>query len=194
MKKVEAEFVKSVTRIDELPKQRLKEIAFAGRSNVGKSSLINSLLQKKNLAKTSSTPGKTRQLNYFRINRQFYFVDLPGYGYAKVSSQERQKWKQLIEQYFRESKDLKGVVSLVDCRIGATELDLQLLEWLKSLNIPAIVVATKSDKLSRSAMLQQIRKLTEQLQYYTQNEIIPYSSVTGMGKKELWKAILTLLE
>ncbi len=194
MKITSVEFVRSVENLNEIPKDNLNEIAFAGRSNVGKSSLINCLLNRKKLAKTSSTPGKTRQLNYFRINRAFYFVDLPGYGFARVSKRERVHWRELVEGYIQRSPNLKGVVSIVDCRVGLTELDLQLLEWLKSLNIPLVVVATKSDKLSNNALTTQVSKISKQLSSHFLRNIYPFSAVSGMGKKEVWREILTLLE
>lgn len=193
MKIKSVEFVKSVNHVDQIPRDNLKEIAFAGRSNVGKSSLINCLLNRKKIAKISSTPGKTRQLNYFRINDLLYFVDLPGYGFARVSQQERLHWQNLIESFLTQSTNLMAVVSIIDSRIGATELDLELLGWLASLNRHILVVATKTDKLSRSVMTRQLKKLSNQLAAYT-NEIIPFSAVKGTGKKILWSKILNLLE
>lgn len=194
MKISSVEFVKSVASIDQIPKDGLKEVAFAGRSNVGKSSLINCLLNRKKLAKTSSTPGKTRYLNYFRINDRFYFVDLPGYGFAKVSRSERQQWRNLIEAFLNENDNLKGVISIIDSRVGATDLDLQLLDWLKSLEVPVQVVATKADKLSKSAMAKQAGSLNRQLRDYTRGEIVPFSATKGTGKRELMAHILSLLE
>ncbi len=194
MKITSVEFVKSVENIDHIPKDNLKEIAFAGRSNVGKSSLINCLLNRKNIARISSTPGKTRQLNYFKINQKIYFVDLPGYGFEKAPKTERVQWRRLIENFLTQSPNLKGVVSIIDSRIGPTKLDLQLLEWLKNLDIPIILVATKSDKLSKSALLNQLRKYSNQLTEHKLKEIFPFSSIKGAGKKELWREITTLME
>lgn len=194
MKITSVEFVKSVNNVEQIPKDGLNEIAFAGRSNVGKSSLINCLLNRKRLAKTSSTPGKTRQLNYFRINNNFYFVDLPGYGFAKVSKAEQSQWQRLLEGYLRSNPRLRGVISIIDSRIGPTELDKQLLEWLKSLGIHTLVVATKSDKLSKGALKNQIKKFYQEIESYIKTSIFSFSAVTGMGKKELWREILTLLE
>lgn len=193
MKIKSVEFVKSVVNVEQISRDNLKEIAFAGRSNVGKSSLINCLLNRKKVAKISSTPGKTRQLNYFRINRSFYFVDLPGYGFAKVSQAERLHWQKLIEGFLTRSANLMAVVSIIDSRIGATQLDLQLLEWLASLNRPILVVATKVDKLSKSVVIRQTEKLSKQLAAYT-NEIIPFSAVKGTGKRILWNKILNFME
>jgi len=194
MKITSVEFVKSVANISQLPKDGLNEIAFAGRSNVGKSSLINCLLNRKKMAKISSTPGKTRQLNYFKINEKFYFVDLPGYGFAKVSMNERLQWQNLIEDFFKKSTKLRGVVSLIDGRIGPTALDFQLLEWLHSLEIRVQVVATKIDKLSKSAASQSLRKYSEALKSFLSDEIIPFSSVTKVGRKELQTKIFNILE
>ncbi len=194
MKITSVEFVKSVVSVDHIPKERLNEVAFAGRSNVGKSSLINCLLNRKKMAKTSSTPGKTRQLNYFRVNHRYYFVDLPGYGFAKVPQQERLRWQELIEGYLTRSKYLKGVISIIDCRIGATPLDLQLLEWLHSLDRTVIVVATKADKLSKSALKSNIQKLEAELKPFLNDRIVPFSAVSGAGKRELSRDILNLVE
>jgi len=190
MKVTSVEFVKSVVSLHDRPGQRLKEVAFAGRSNVGKSSLVNCLLNRKKMAKTSSTPGKTRQLNYFRINHIFYFVDLPGYGYAKVSVVERKRWQVLIEQYITDNQSLCGVISIIDGRIGPTKLDIQLLQWLNQEDVKSVVIATKVDKLSRSAMKRQVDKYTEELN----NIVLPFSAVTGNGKKEVWREIENLME
>jgi GTP-binding protein len=194
MKITSVEFIKSVENLNEIPKDNLKEIAFAGRSNVGKSSLINCLLNRKKLAKTSSTPGKTRHLNYFKINNNFYFVDLPGYGFAKASKKEKAHWQTLVEGYIKDSTNLTGVISIVDIRVGLTELDLQLLDWLRSLHVPLVLVATKSDKLSRNAVTNQIAKMSEQLGGRVINNIYPFSAASGSGKKEVWREILNLLE
>ncbi|MFQ6113285.1 MAG: ribosome biogenesis GTP-binding protein YihA/YsxC [bacterium] len=194
MKITSVEFIKSVDNINEILRDNLKEIAFAGRSNVGKSSVINCLLNRKKLAKISSTPGKTRQLNYFRINKAFYFVDLPGYGFAKVSKKEKAHWQTIIEAYLKGSTHLKGVISIIDSRVGLTALDLQLLEWLKSLRLPVVLVATKSDKLSNNALTNQISKISEQLGDNFAGSIYPFSAVSGSGKKEVWREILNLLE
>jgi len=191
MKISSVEFVKSVAHIEQIPKDNLAEVAFAGRSNVGKSSLINCLLNRKKLAKTSSTPGKTRQLNYFRINDRFYFVDLPGYGFAKVSRSERVQWQALIEDFITSSRNLKAVVLITDSRIGPTQLDVQLIEWLHSVAVPLILIATKSDKLSRAALARQIAHYARTLGTYKIENIIPFSSVNGTGKKSLSSLIFS---
>jgi GTP-binding protein len=194
MKITSAEFVKSVTDVQQIPKERLNEIAISGRSNVGKSSLINCLLNRKKLVKISATPGKTRQLNYFRINGKFFLVDLPGYGFAKVSKSETEQWRRLIESYIESSQRLRGVVALIDSRIGPTPLDVQLVEWLVALRVPTVVVATKADKLSKGKLAAQIRSYADQLEPYYTEAIIPFSIISGMGKFELWKEITRLLE
>ncbi len=186
--------IKSVESFEHLPKDNLKEIAFAGRSNVGKSSLINCLLNRKKIARTSSIPGKTRQLNDFKINQKLYYLDFPCYGFAKAPKTERVQWRRLIENFLTQSPNLKGVVSIIDSRIGPTKLDLQLLEWLKNLNILIILVATKSDKLSKSALLNQVRRYSNQLNDFKLMQIIPFSVINGAGKKEVWREITTLLE
>ncbi|RMF64431.1 MAG: YihA family ribosome biogenesis GTP-binding protein [Calditrichaeota bacterium] len=193
MKITSVEFIKSVVDLSQIPREPLPEIAFAGRSNVGKSSLINCLLNRRKLAKISGTPGKTRHLNYFKINRNFYFVDLPGYGYARVSRQEQRRWRELIEAYLQASTRVAAVVSIIDSRIGPTPLDLQLHEWLDDLRLAKIVVATKADKLSRGALGRQLAALTKQMKTLD-GAIIPFSSVTGTGKKELWSEIAKMLE
>lgn len=193
MKITSIEYVKSVSKLEQIPNDGLKEIAFAGRSNVGKSSLINCLLNRKKLAKTSSTPGKTQQLNYFRINNKFYFVDLPGYGYAKVAKTEKNQWRNLVESYIKSNPRLGGVISIIDSRIGPTELDKQLLEWLNRLHINTVVVATKSDKLSKNTLKHQIEKYNKEMTGYTKRPIFSFSSLTRIGKKELWREILNLL-
>ncbi|HEX9652963.1 MAG TPA: ribosome biogenesis GTP-binding protein YihA/YsxC [bacterium] len=194
MKITSVEFVKSVVNIKELPTENLQEIAISGRSNVGKSSLINCLLNRKKLAKTSSTPGKTRQLNYFRINNQFFLVDLPGYGFAKVAKSEMQQWRNLIEGFIEQSKNLKGVVALIDSRIGPTLLDIQLIEWLSSLKIPTVLVATKADKLSKGRVKIQVADYAKQIRPYYNKAIIPFSVINGMGKTELWREMILLME
>jgi len=193
MKILSAKFIKSVAGISQLPLDKFPEIAFAGRSNVGKSSLINCLIQRKNLAKTSSSPGKTRLINYYSINDRLYFVDLPGYGYAKVSKDERKKWKRLIESFLTASKDLVGIIQIFDSRIGLTELDIEMLTWIKHLQKPAIIVATKIDKLPKSKANHILNQYRLALKEFGDFEMIPFSAVTKHGAKEIWKAILSLI-
>lgn len=194
MSKLHAEFIGSFSHITQIPKLRLPEIAFAGRSNVGKSSLINCLLGRKNMAKTSSTPGKTRQLNYISINSRFYFVDLPGYGFAKVSKSERDRWARLIEQYFSDNTYLRKVIGIIDIRHGPTESDQELINWLVSLKIPLLLVATKSDKLKRNELAKAERRIATTIGALPVDGPIIFSSTKGTGKKELWRAINRVLE
>ena len=195
MKISSIEFLKSVAHPDQLPKTGLPEIAFAGRSNVGKSSLLNSLLNRKRLAHVSATPGKTRLLNFFTINNSFYFVDLPGYGFAKASFQERNAWKKLVEGYFARSSSLKGFVLLIDIRHNISPLDLELLEWISIEKMSVTIVGTKADKLSRNKLRDSLLANEKFLRENDigKSEIIAYSSVTGLGKSELWKRILDIL-
>jgi GTP-binding protein len=190
MKITSVEFVKSVADAQNIPQDNLSQIAFAGRSNVGKSSLINCLLNRKRIAKTSSTPGKTRLLNFFKINGILYFVDLPGYGYAKAPKNEIKQWQTLIESFFLHSKKLVKVISLIDSRIGPTALDRQLFDWVNNQSIPLVIVATKADKQSKSVLLNNIKKFSRQISTDLGHKIIPFSVRTGTGKQELWKEIL----
>lgn len=189
MRITDAIFLRSVADTKQLPRDGLPQIAFSGRSNVGKSSLINALLNRRKLAKTSSTPGKTRLLNFYLINKAFYFVDLPGYGFAKVSQTEREQWRSLIEGYLKNNSALAGVVALIDSRIGATELDVQLLEWLSALKLPAIVAATKADKLSHQQQIVQRKVIESQLANLSMQEVLLFSANSGLGKTELWSCI-----
>jgi len=188
------EFVTSVGRIDQLPKNGFPEIAFAGRSNVGKSSLLNTLFARKKMALVSSTPGKTRTLNFFNVNNKYHFVDLPGYGFAKVSKTESRKWRQLIEGYMQSSPSLRGIVVLVDMRHAISPLDLDLLDWLQANSISLIVVGTKSDKLSGNKLAVQEKALNKSLSEITSVKAIPFSSVNAKGKTELLKQIHALLD
>lgn len=193
MKIQSAEFLTSVAHISQLPRRGYPEIAFAGRSNVGKSSLINCLLNRKKLAKTSSTPGKTRLLNFYHINMNVYFVDLPGYGFAKVAKNERQKWKTLVESYFMTSRFLKCVIIIIDSRHDLSPLDRNMIEWVTHLEIPKIIVATKADKLSSSQLQKNLTQKLKQIESFGVSEIIPFSAVTRNGKKTLWQALDQIL-
>ncbi|HYJ92083.1 MAG TPA: ribosome biogenesis GTP-binding protein YihA/YsxC [Pyrinomonadaceae bacterium] len=186
MKVISAEFIKSAFRREHWVGDGLPEIAFLGRSNVGKSSLINSLLGRKGLARTSNTPGRTQSINFFLINESFYFVDLPGYGYAKVPKQMREGWGQMAEEYLSKRQQVALCIQLIDARHGPTELDRQLNEWLVFHEKPFIVIATKSDKLSSN----QLRKSLVQIEIELRgSRIIPYSSKTGNGRNVSWEAI-----
>ncbi|BDQ04398.1 ribosome biogenesis GTP-binding protein YihA/YsxC [Ignavibacterium sp.] len=182
----EQKFVKSVYSIDDLPKLRLPEIVLCGRSNVGKSSFINSLFNRKDLAKISSTPGKTRSINYYDIDNKFYIVDLPGYGYAKVSLSERKKWAKLIEEFFTKSGYINLVIHIIDSRHKPTELDIQLNTLMKQLNLTYIFLLNKSDKLKQSEFKIALKNIAELFPeaIYNENTFF-YSSVKGTGKKEI---------
>lgn len=193
MKINQAEFVKSVARLDQLPKDGLPQIAFAGRSNVGKSSLLNKLFNRKNLALVSASPGKTRLLNFYRVNNSCYFVDLPGYGFAKVSKAQQESWRRLIEAYLSRSRDLRGVVVLTDIRLEVQQSDRQMLEWLRSLGTPFVVVGTKADKLSRMQLQRRIKENLEALADLNVSEILPFSALTGEGRAELLAVIGRLI-
>jgi GTP-binding protein len=179
-----AAYVRSVLDLKDLPRDGLPEVAFAGRSNVGKSSALNRLVNVKNLAKTSSTPGKTRLINFFLINENLYFVDLPGYGYAKAPQAMRKSWGKLVEDYLKERGNLKGTVLLVDSRRGPLEPDLELLQWLQHYGKPKLTVLTKIDKLSRSGLSDSIRNTCDILKSEP-DSLICFSAKTGAGKDRI---------
>jgi GTP-binding protein len=191
LKIIQAEFVAGATAPAQFPRESLPEVAFAGRSNVGKSTLINGLLKRRGLARTSSTPGRTQQINFFRINQKFLFVDLPGYGYARVSQAVKDSWMDLIRSYLKQRERLVQVILIVDTRIGPTPLDLQLLEWLQFNRLPFIVVSTKADKLSKGELHKSIRH-AESLSQGAR--VVPYSAVNNLGHEQLWSILIPLLE
>ncbi len=168
----------------------MPEIAFAGRSNVGKSSLINSLLNRKNLARTSSSPGKTVTINFYNINEEFYLVDLPGYGYAKASVELRAKWGKMIEKYLRTRETLRAVILLIDIRHAPTKDDVMMYDWIVSNDLSPVIVATKLDKIKRSQLDKQIKLIRETLGASKDVKILPHSAITKAGREE----ILTLIE
>ena len=174
------------------PVSELPEIAFSGRSNVGKSSLLNNLVRRKALARVSATPGKTREINFFRVNDAFHLVDLPGYGYARVSKTARQAWRPLIEGYLQTSMQLRGVVQLVDARHAPSPDDLRMMDFLASLGVPTIVVATKVDKLGRAERGPTLANLAAQLGI-EDDQLIPFSTRTGEGRDDLAQAVVSLL-
>jgi GTP-binding protein len=174
------------------PESTLPEVAFAGRSNVGKSSLINRLVNRKKLARVSNTPGRTREINFFRVNDDFVLVDLPGYGYARISKETRATWRPLIEGYLRGSAHLRGIVQLLDARHDPTGDDLQMLEFLAHLEVPTIIVATKTDKLPRARVADRVRELA-QAAGVSDEQVIAFSATTGAGRLELAEAIVGLV-
>ncbi len=184
-----AEFVTSAVKPADYPAGELPEVALAGRSNVGKSSLLNKLTGRRSLARSSNTPGRTRLINFFLVNGLFHLVDLPGYGYAKVPVAERESWRKMVEAYLTTSISLKGVALLVDSRHQPTTLDLQMRGWLIHRNIPAVVVATKADKLSRMRLLQSVKVIRATLSLAEGERLIPFSAETGLGREELLEVI-----
>jgi GTP-binding protein len=198
MKILSAEFIKSCERPDQFPQDRLPAVAFIGRSNVGKSSLINSLLRRKGLARVSRTPGKTQLINVFLVTtddpriRKFYAVDLPGYGYAKVSKTVRAGWQPMIERYLTGHDGLRGVLLLVDSR-GTEQQDADAVAWMVRSGIPVLLVATKSDKLTRSERAGSLAALRDAFGLPEEADVVAYSSVTHEGRDELWQAIRTML-
>ena len=188
-----AAYVKSVSRVSLLPESQFPEIAFAGRSNVGKSSVLNKLANIRNLAKISSTPGKTRQINFFLINKNLHFVDLPGYGYAKVSKSMKESWGRLVEEYLKKSQYLRGVVLLLDARREPFEADLQLLEWLDYYHREKLVVLTKTDKLSRSALVLNVENASKILNINSDSFVL-FSAKTGEGKEKILNWMSGLLK
>jgi GTP-binding protein len=190
MKVIQAEFIISAVGPNQYPDDALPEIALAGRSNVGKSSLINRLIQRKNLARTSSKPGKTQTLNYYRINEQLYFVDLPGYGFARVSKEKKAQWGKMIEEYLSKRDVLKAVVQLVDLRHPPSKDDQAMYDWLKHFDMPVIIAATKADKIPRGKWQKHLKEVRETLQVEKGDPLVLFSSETGEGKDVLWGEIM----
>ena len=188
MKVTSATFVKSATSPEHYPRDRRPEIAFMGRSNVGKSSLMNSLLGFKGLARTSSTPGRTQLINFFLINDAFYFVDLPGYGYARVPRDVKKHWGPMVEKYLATRSGLVLSILITDSRHGPTELDLLMKEWLEARGKPFITIATKADKLSSNQLRASLVRASAVV---GNTELVAYSAVTGSGAARLWKEITT---
>ena len=172
-----------------LPDNQLPEIAFAGKSNVGKSSLINALMNRKSYARTSATPGKTQTINFYNINEEMYLVDLPGYGYAKVSEQEKIKWGQLIERYLHGSKQLKAVFLLIDIRHAPSANDKMMYHWIVEMGFHPIIIATKLDKIKRSQIQKQIKIVKQGLDLVPGTMVIPFSAETKQGRDEIWELV-----
>jgi GTP-binding protein len=188
MKILKAEYIKSATGSADYPKSPLPQIALAGRSNVGKSSLINCLVERKGLAKISSTPGKTRTINFFNINDQIIFVDLPGYGYAKVPKEMRLSWRPMVERYFTSCETLALVVIIIDIRRGPEQEEISLYSWLSGRGIPSLFVATKTDKEKKTAVRGRISAITTALGAQP-DDIVLFSAKTRMGRDLLWSRI-----
>lgn len=191
IKSAELETVCGIT--SKLPDNTLPEIAFAGKSNVGKSSLINGLLNRKSLARTSSSPGKTQTINFYIINKELYFVDLPGYGYAKVSQEIRNKWGKMIEKYLHTSIKLKTVFLLIDIRHEPGENDVTMYDWIVANGYEPVIIATKLDKIKRSQVAKNIKAIKEKLKVKPGTQIIPFSAVSKQGKEEIWSLIQTTI-
>lgn len=187
IKKVNLETVCGVT--SRLPDNRLVEIAFAGRSNVGKSSLINALMNRKSYARTSQQPGKTQTINFYRINDDLYFVDLPGYGYAKVAKNTVQQWGKMIDGYLENSRVLRLIFLLVDIRHRPNQNDIQMYEWCIRYGFQPIVIATKEDKVKRSQKPKLIKEIREALEVVEGTPVIPFSALTKTGREEIWEYI-----
>ncbi|QHE53166.1 ribosome biogenesis GTP-binding protein YihA/YsxC [Pontibacillus sp. HMF3514] len=194
MKVNQAELVISAVSKKQYPTEPLPEIALAGRSNVGKSSFINKIIQRKALARTSSKPGKTQTLNFYKINDAYYFVDVPGYGYAKVSKKEREKWGKMMEEYFAERENLNMAVLIIDIRHDPTKDDVMMYDFLKHFDLPITVIATKLDKIKRGQRAKHLQRIIEVLELEEEDTVIPFSAETGEGKDDAWKAIYAHLK
>lgn len=192
IKNVELETVCGPT--SELPKNNLPEVAFAGKSNVGKSSLINALMNRKSLARTSSQPGKTQTINFYNINNEMYLVDLPGYGYAKVSEKERERWGKMIEKYLETSEKLRAVFLLIDIRHEPSANDKQMFEWIDYEGYQPIVICTKADKISRGAVQKQIAMIRKSLGADKDTIILPFSALNKTGREDIWDLMDQVIE
>ena len=192
IKNVSLETVCGITSA--LPENSLPEIAFAGKSNVGKSSLINAVMNRKSLARTSSQPGKTQTINFYNVNDAFYLVDLPGYGYAKVSEEVKAKWGKMVERYLRQSRQLKAVFLLIDIRHEPSANDRQMYDWIISQGYHPIIIATKLDKLKRSQVPSALKTVREGLKAGKETIILPFSALTKQGREEIYEVIDRLIE
>lgn len=189
MKVTSSEIVISAVKPEQYPEGGLPEIALAGRSNVGKSSFINKMINRKNLARTSQKPGKTQTLNFYIINEMMYFVDVPGYGFAKVSKSEREAWGRMIETYIQKRDPLKAVIQLIDLRHNPTKDDVMMYEWLKHHELPVIIIATKADKIPKGKWQKHEKAIKETLNKDPNDPIVIFSSETGQGKDKAWSVI-----
>ena len=189
IKNVNLETVCGITSV--LPDNAYPEIAFSGKSNVGKSSLINAMMNRKSYARISATPGKTQTINYYNINDELYLVDLPGYGYAKVSEKEKIKWGQLVERYLHSSRQLKAVFLLIDIRHEPSANDKMMYDWIVGQGYEPIIIATKLDKIKRSQIEKHIKMLRTGLKLLPGTKVIPFSSMTKQGRDEIWELVET---
>ena len=189
---MDATFLKSAFDESQYPPPDRPEVAFAGRSNVGKSSLLNALVNRKNLARTSSTPGRTQALNFFRVNDRFTFVDLPGYGYARVSREVKRSWRGMVEAYIKNRPNLKAVVVIVDVRRDLEEDDRSLMEWLKQEGKNVLPIFTKVDKLTRKERDARVRDMEREISEIVPQKPILFSAKTGEGRKQIWDRLLSL--
>lgn len=192
IKTIELETVCGIT--SKLPVNMLPEIAFAGKSNVGKSSLINTLVNRKSLARTSQNPGKTQTINYYNLNKELYLVDLPGYGYAQVSAETREKWGKMIEKYLRTSKQLKTIFLLIDIRHEPSKNDVMMYEWIIANGFTPIIICTKADKISRGAIDKNLKIIRETLKCRKGVTMIPFSSMTKQGRDEIYAIMDAVIE
>ena len=191
IKNVNLETVCGIT--SKLPENKLPEIAFAGKSNVGKSSLINGLMNRKSLARTSSQPGKTQTINYYNINNEMYFVDLPGYGYATANVEVKAQWGRMIEDYLHQSKKIKAVFLLIDIRHAPSENDRIMYDWILDRGYKPIIIATKMDKVKRSQLSKQMQLIRDTLDVVDDTIVIPFSALSKQGRDEIWELIDSLV-
>jgi GTP-binding protein len=194
MKVKSASYIGSAVKRDQYPTEGKPEVAFVGRSNVGKSSLINNLVNRRGLVKTSGKPGKTRTINFFDVNGVLNMVDLPGYGYAAVSKGMKEEWGGFIEGYLREREELRLVIQLVDIRHEPTVLDIQMYSWLQSSGVPYLLVATKADKIAKGKRINHITSIRKKLMLPSNYKVIAFSSVNGEGKADIWQVIMDNIE
>ena len=187
VKSVNLDIVCGIT--SKLPENTLPEIAFAGKSNVGKSSLINALMNRKNYARTSQSPGKTQTINYYNINQELFFVDLPGYGYARANEEVKAKWGKLIEDYLHQSKQIKLVMLLIDIRHKPSENDCLMYRWICDHGYKPVIIATKSDKINRSQLNKQLQMIANELQVLPETIIIPFSALNKQGREDIYELL-----
>lgn len=192
IKKVNLEMVCGIT--SKLPENKLPEVAFAGKSNVGKSSLINGLMNRKALARTSSSPGKTQTINYYNINDEMYFVDLPGYGYATANVKVKVQWGKMIEDYLYQSKKIRAVFLLVDIRHAPSENDRIMYDWILERGYKPIIIATKLDKIKKSQLAKQVKLICDTLDVVDDTTVIPYSALSKQGREEIYELLDAIME